>query len=482
MKHTRGTILIAAALLAAALLSGCGLSFYGSLQVPTAVEATDNLVELVEVSWNAVKGADVYYVYRSLNPESEVDTGPYGPVPYRTVTGTALVDTTVDPTTYYYRVSAGRLSNGEESALSEAATGTAVPREIGWQDVAQIFGFTGTVRLTLDRTTPEVVAYALTVPAESGAVANVRRIEEDGTAMNLGGPSEAINGIYVGMADIAAAGSVYLALVAEAPDDIANVRTVYLYRYVEETEVWESLEPAIAPATHPEAPFINLVALDANDLLLSYVDPDGQLVSYQYDGSLSSNLAPAQLDVVGQLNTAAIPGAAALTYEQQTTVDDTTVSAQAIEWNGFDDWGSRQQVYDGSTGDLATGSLAVTIDPVDGNIGVAYADDTGIQLTDRSGGLIAATTDAGFPGLVNLAADWIAVAMQGGVISLFYVDDSAAAGVIAQYNTASGTWETISPDDFTSSAVPRALALAAGGGKLFAAFDDGAVTRIRAYQ
>ena len=100
----------------------------------------------------------------------------------------------------------------------------------------------------------------------------------------------------------------------------------------------------------------------------------------------------------------------------------------------------------------------------------------------HAGALTAATTDAGFPGSVNLTADWLAVAMQSGDISLFYVDDAATAGVIAQYDTGTGTWEVSSPDNFTSSAVPRALALAAGGGKLFAAYDDGAFTRIRAYQ
>ena len=80
---------------------------------------------MVEVSWQMVKGASGYYVYRSENP--------YGPYIKQTTVGYSTLswnDAGLKPsTTYYYKVSA---FNGkeEESVLSDyaAATTLNIPR------------------------------------------------------------------------------------------------------------------------------------------------------------------------------------------------------------------------------------------------------------------------------------------------------------------------------------------------------------------
>ncbi len=131
----RAAMLIVATL----VVAGCGLSFFGSLAAPTGVTATTNRTDLIELSWADVKGADVYYVYRSLSSDGlfGID-GEYGLVPYRTVRETTLLDVDVDPTSYFYRVSAGRLSTGDESEMSDVAEGARLAEAIGWQDAAVI--------------------------------------------------------------------------------------------------------------------------------------------------------------------------------------------------------------------------------------------------------------------------------------------------------------------------------------------------------
>ena len=167
-------------------LAGCGLSFFGSLAAPTGVTATTNRTDLIELSWADVKGADVYYVYRSLSSDGlfGID-GEYGLVPYRTVRETTLLDVDVDPTSYFYRVSAGRLSTGDESEMSDVAEGARLAEAIGWQDAAVIFGAAGTIRLAIDHTTPTVQAYVLTVENQAGATATIRLIEPDGSLTSL---------------------------------------------------------------------------------------------------------------------------------------------------------------------------------------------------------------------------------------------------------------------------------------------------------
>jgi hypothetical protein len=140
-------------------------------------------------------------------------------------------------------------------------------------------------------------------------------------------------------------------------------------------------------------------------------------------------------------------------------------------------------IYNGSGGEnlAGNGSLSVAIDPVSKSVAIAYAEGGVVTLTDESNSLITSTT-VGFTGTPDPSEPQIALAAQGGVISLFYVDGVAESGVVTQYTTATAEWAEFSPEDFTQSSAPSILSIAAGGGKLFTAYEDGGITRMRAYQ
>jgi len=105
-------------------IAGCGIAFFGSLEAPIGVSATTLRTDLIELTWTEVAGADVYYVYRSLSEDGPFrPDGPLLSLPYRTVRQTTLLDVEVDPTSYYYAVSAGRLSTGVESDTSLVVRG-----------------------------------------------------------------------------------------------------------------------------------------------------------------------------------------------------------------------------------------------------------------------------------------------------------------------------------------------------------------------
>jgi len=129
----RLALIIAVVLSIAVMLSiaGCGIAFFGSLETPTGVSATTLRTDLIELTWSPVTGADVYYVYRSLSEDGPFrPDGPLLSLPYRTVRQTTLLDVEVDPTSYYYAVSAGRLSTGVESDTSLVVRGE-LPKRSG---------------------------------------------------------------------------------------------------------------------------------------------------------------------------------------------------------------------------------------------------------------------------------------------------------------------------------------------------------------
>ena len=492
IRRVAGTIVMLALLPAVAVITGCGLTLYGALDAPVNLVAGTPNTDFIQLTWDEVRGADVYYVYRSLSESGPFGLdGEYGTVPYRAVQQPVLLDTDTDPTSYFYAVSAGRLSTNAESALSEVVEGVRLAEEIGWQTQATVFGAPGTIRLAIDRTTPTVETYLLTVGGGTGATATVRQVEPDGTLNNLGGPAEPTDGTDPRVADLAAAGSLYVALVAEDSD------TVILFRYDDELEEWLAIPGALMDIAHPSAPYITLVAIGQDDLLISYRDQDGLMAVYHYDGTLSTRIpAPeATNDIVndgtssiGLIDAAAVTGAAALIYELEDDGIATFGETSSLLLSVWDDparpgeWSDGFEVYNGSSGDVADEGAGIAMDPTvfpaEDGIAVAYLDDAGIFIVDGAA-LPIADTNTGFSGVADLSGSSIALAAQSGVISLFYLDSAQSAGAVSQFD---GGWTLFSPPDFTQSATPGALALAAGGGKLFAAFDDGGLTRLRAYQ
>ena len=485
-------------LLAPLVVIGCGVTFFGTLAAPSGLAATPGRTDLIELTWNEVTGADVYYVYRSLSADGPFRAeGPSVSIPYRTVTQPALLDVDTDPTSYFYTVSAGRLSTGEESAMSEVVRGTRVAEEIGWRDQAMVFGAPGTIRLAVDRTTPTIQAYVLTVGNGIGANASVRRIEADGTLTNLGGPPEPTDGTDTRVADLAAAGAVYVAVVAEDPPIAADRDKVFLYRYDTELEQWLLIEGPLFALAHPSAPFVTMVAIGTGDLLISYRDDGGVMALYRFNGTLSPRMLPPPADTddtpenawdsIGQIDGAAVPGTAVLLYELEdddlATLRNTT-SLQVSVWNGSS-WPAGTTVYNGATGNIETGAAAVAIDPTvtpsANGVALAYLDESDIHLVDHVGAVVPGST-TGFSGLVDVLGTWVGLAAQSGVISLFYLDLAQEAGAVAQFDAGTASWAQFSPPDFTQSSSPTGFSLAGGGGKWFTAFDDDGITRVRTYQ
>jgi hypothetical protein len=473
------------------LITGCGVSFFGSLSTPSGVEATVDRTDLIELTWSEVAGADVYHVYRSLSQDGPFRAeGPMVAVPYRTVTQPTLLDANTDPTDYFYTVSAGRLSTGAESDLSGVVEGTRVAEEIGWQDQSTVFGAPGTIRLAVDRTTATIRSYVLTVGDGTGATATVRQIEADGTLTNLGGPSEPTDGTDPRVADLAAAGSVYTAIVAEDTDK------PFLYRYDADLEEWLLVAgPQFDPA-HPSAPFVTMVAIGADDLLISYRDSVGAMALYRFSGTLGLRLTPpadsddlldAAFDSIGQIDAAAVPNGAVLLYELED--DDSaspgdTTSLQVSVWDGIA-WQAGTTIYNGATGNVAAGGAAIAIDPTvtpaaNGTV-ITYLDGAALRVVDRTGAIVP-DSDTGFSGAVDTTATSVGIAAQSGIISLFYLDLAEAAGVVAQFDTIESTWTQFSPPDFTQSPSATKFSISGGGGKWFTAFDDDGITRIRGYQ
>jgi len=352
-----------------------------------------------------------------------------------------------------------------------------------------------TIRLAIDRTTSTVRAYLLTVENAAGVSATVREIDADGSLTSLQGPStETTDGRIMRVADLAAAGNVYVAAVAENPVVSADSDKVFLYRYDFDTEEWVFLEGPQFSTAHETAPFVTLVAIGVDDLLVSYRDVSRVMVTYRYDGTLTSLVAPSDTDdlptgepAVGQIDAAAVPGGAALLYELEGD-DLTTTSLRVAVWTGTapgTEWPfDPPSVYAGATGNVATGAAAITVDPTisppsDG-VSVAYLDTTGIHVVDDAGTPVA-DSGTGFSGSVDLAGTSVGVTAQSGLVSIFYLDSAEAAAVVAQYDTTALSWIQFSPPDFTN-ATPTALSLAAGGGKYFATHIENGLARINAYQ
>lgn len=493
LKGSIRLIIITAVVGAAMLVSSCGIVLTGSLSIPERVEASTTRADLIELTWEEVRGADIYYVYRALNSDSLSGTPEdIASHFYRDVTQPVLLDTEVNPTSYFYRVSAGRLSTGEESALSDPAEGI-LAEEVEWLATSTVFSNPGTHRLAVDRTTATIQAYALTVEESAGVTATVNEIGADGTLVSLGGPIETVDGRIPRAADIAAAGTVYLALVADNPVETGDIDTVFLFAYDEENEEWLEII-AGAPQTqvaHETEPYLTLVPAGENEVVLTYRDASGVMVSYYYNGTaLSVSSVPTGTALLGYIDATSIPGSAALLYEIEDGSDNTTSLEVALFGTvggaAAGDWqGSGTVVFDGSSGNITEGSISISRDPAaagatDG-ITIGFIDDTGVRLVDATGSTVPGS-ETGFGGTPDLANRALAIAAQSDLISVFYLDSGESAGVIRQFDTESESWSVFSPDAFTTGANPGLFSLVPGGGLYFAGWESSSLARIRTYQ
>lgn len=94
----------------------------GTLSAPTGLKASQGLKRKINLSWNAVEGAKLYYIYKASNPNEEfVQVGETAEISYEIKASPGTTD--------YYRVVAAK-SDGTRSpisAMSEAGASLALP-------------------------------------------------------------------------------------------------------------------------------------------------------------------------------------------------------------------------------------------------------------------------------------------------------------------------------------------------------------------
>lgn len=94
----------------------------GTLSAPTGLKASQGLKRKINLSWNAVEGAKLYYIYKASNPNEEfIQVGETAEISYEIKASPGTTD--------YYRVVAAK-SDGTRSpisAMSEAGASLALP-------------------------------------------------------------------------------------------------------------------------------------------------------------------------------------------------------------------------------------------------------------------------------------------------------------------------------------------------------------------
>jgi hypothetical protein len=154
----------------AGLIGGCGL-YLGPAPVPPAgVSASTGLEARVELSWEEVASAGVYYVYRAAFPDD-----PSAEFAFLGQTAVpAFVDTEVDKIPYGYYVTAASPDGSSESAPSETAEGSpSLSRS--WEDLITLALGAGVVSPAMDSTSGTLYAGY----AGAGAASDVLLAEEN---------------------------------------------------------------------------------------------------------------------------------------------------------------------------------------------------------------------------------------------------------------------------------------------------------------
>lgn len=498
-RTTAAVVVIGVAL---AVLVSCGLPLTGRPPAPTGVSATTTQSGQITVSWMPVENAGAYLIYRSLSEtgpwpgdEAFSDVGDYGAVPYRTVLDTEIVDTDVDPVTYYYRVSALDEFGRSESDLSPVVSGGSSAEELEW-GAASFIGFgSSTLEVTADSFGDTARGYVLTVADETPTTPAVRRIGRDGTITVLAEPEASVDGTRRGRVAIAAAdGTVYLA----ALNASTGVPTVWRYR--NETDGWSAWATGLERA-HGTSAEMNLATASTDNLYLAYRSTDGTLASYRL-GTASGESAdvsplsgPAKA-VDSNLRLAALADRVYLVFES----GGATVYGSVLDGTT---WGVATALANDSGGDVdvaGSGLLDAGIDPATGNLYVAYyANDSEAISVLRWTGVAGPTSlvsppgttappgatepEAGWPPNVSLTAD-----ITG--LYLFSVDtdgadpDPAITAVVRRYQFANDAWDlsAFSADNFTVGGAPTTLSIAARNQIVYAGYIDGGVSAVRTYR
>lgn len=483
--HSRITIVLA---IAAGGIAACGLSLPLSMDTPSGVTASSDQIEQITVSWNAVAGADRYFIYRSRNASGPFwEDGPFGPVPYATVAGTTFVDEPLDPLPYYYRVSAFDDATGDESTPAPSVSGTSLAGPLEWQDAQLVLGSFSTARLAVDAYADIVRGYVLSVPDIADTRVSIRRITNTGTLEQLGSAFADVDGTDPLVADLAIVdGTVFVALVNEADG------TVEIWRYTDASGAFTRVLGGLVAADGAR-PLVSLAAPDETTLWLAYkgaADGTAQVYEVSLPSLGATPVSPPTAvdgdigtgDVITALELKAGDGTVALFHEVTNT--GVTDSLGGAVWDG----GGWSPVAVATEWTLNAVGTAFTIDPT---LSVAAAERSWIissdaaayYLEDLADTVNATVTPSDLAGDPDLTETSLALAADNGTLYLFAVDATAAAAPVFQSIDDGATWTEFSPVDFAQTADPVTLQLAARSGKLFAAWVSAAgLLTVRAYQ
>ena len=473
----------------AAVLTACGFSLTGRPAPPTGIAASTTEPGRIVVTWSPVPGAGVYYVYRALSAEGPWgEPGPFGPVPYRTVIDPELVDTDVDPITYYYRVSAGDPTGQTESGLSAVVEGRSSAEELSWQGASLIELGSSTLVTAVDYYSDTARGYVVSVAEENPATPDIRRMGAGGTVSTLADPEIGVDGTRRGRASVTAADDVVYLAAVNAATDVPSV-----WRYTTDSAGWVLWSEGL-PAAHASAPQLQVASSGVDAVYLAYRAADGSLASFYLDGSTTPLTGPAETPD-SNLELAAIGDAVYVAFETAST----TLYASRLDGTT---WGTPEVLAadSGVDADVAADELFdVTVEPVTGDLYAAYysPDEKKIRLVTWNGNgtsvLMApapgtpappaeTVPDAGPAANVGLAAD-------PNSLYLFSVDTDGAeeptlSTVIRRYQFSRDTWDltAFSPDGFTAGGDPATLALAARNQIVYAGYIDASVSAVRTYR
>jgi hypothetical protein len=471
------------------LLGSCGVGLPLEITAPANVSASTTEVEQIRVTWDAVPGADRYFVYRSRSASGPFgEQGPFGTIPYATVTDTTFVDDALDPLTFYYRVSAFDDVGNRESDQSETAAGLSLSGPLEWQSQQLVFGGFRTARLAVDRFGDVIRAYVLSVSDSADVGVSVRRITNTGSLELLDTAFGDVDGTDARVADLAVIdGTVWAALVSEVDD------SVELWSYTDAAGTF-TRRVAGLPQAHPSAPLLSLVAYDAETLWLAYRSSAENAVVREIatTGPVASVITP-PADVGSGIGTNTIAGlelqagngGLVLFYETYDPITNNATDTVGAEWWNGTGWSAGSVDQPGA--DVVSQAYAVDATAsgaVDARAYVAYSVGASPYTLDALDGTpVPDAPSANLTDSPDFTEESLALAADDGDLYLFYEGTVAGGGVIDLSTDGGANWTGFSPTDFAQDDDPLVYELVAYSGKVYAAWiGSGGLLSVRAYQ
>lgn len=448
-------------------LAGCEWFLGPEPAAPENLTATTGEADKIELSWEEVEKADVYYIYRADTEEDEYEyhAFSYGPV---------YTDTKIAyERSYFYKVTAADMETNNESPRSEPAEGSST-HEYGWSGTIIAAAGAAQQRLALDKTDPadgsEAGGVYLAAAADdaTGAVSVYKYDRDAGSWTALGEPFGTTDTAEFRVLDICAGGGeVYAAYSDKGLGGKVTVR-----KYNETDEIWD-IYPSAADegfSSGTNARYLSMDIDSAGVVYVGYMDSGGAYINRSSD-NFTADLSPPNF-----------------------SLDDSSVVidiAGSNTYAAFEDEGT----------DIK--AAGITVDGTGGqNLRNNYLDFTAVASSEM---YIAYYTDALYVKKYN-GSDWnsditpadinasgsaasVAVAYDNpagtddGTLYLFY-RDALSGGIVKKYNGSPAAWQTMSIDEETDqiALTPAALELEAYNNFIYASYLTGGAAQMRIWE